>query len=325
MAPDTNPFPAPPTRTPMKRVSRWGDWTFLALVIAATVTVVGVLVTLVVVLVYGSRLTIQSLGFSFLYITTWNPNNNIYGIVPFLYGTLITSALALLLAVPLGLGASIFLTQHAPAWLRRPVGQLIELLAAIPSVVYGFWGLIYLVPVERNLTEPFLKTWLGWTGLFGGTPFGIDYLTAGLVLSIMAVPTITALSRDAIAAVPLAQKEAAISLGATNWEVTRRAVLPYARSGIVGGIVLGLGRALGETMAVLLTIGNTYKIGTSLFASGETIAGGIATNFFEATGPADVSALLEAGLVLLLIALAINLGARAILRRFQSGTAAEAE
>ncbi|HXQ79370.1 MAG TPA: phosphate ABC transporter permease subunit PstC, partial [Thermoplasmata archaeon] len=287
--------------------------------------VVGVMVTLVVVLLYGSRFTIQSLGFSFLYGTTWNPNNNVYGILPFLDGTLITSAIALFLAVPLGLGAAIFLTQHAPGWLRGPVGQLIELLAAIPSIVYGFWGLIFFVPIERNYTEPFLKTWLGWTGLFGGTPFGVDFLTAGIILSIMAVPTITALSRDAIAAVPRAQKEAAISLGATDWEVTRRAVLPYARSGIVGGIVLGLGRALGETMAVVLTIGNTDKIGTSLFDSGETVSGGIALGFFEPTGPLNISALLEAGLVLLAITLAINLGARTILHRFQSGAAAGAE
>lgn len=324
MTPD-NPFPAVSSGAPKKKISRWGDRAFLALVVAATVAVVAVMVTLVAVLSYGARPTIDSLGFAFLYGTIWNPNGNVYGIVPFLYGTLITGAIALLFAVPLGLGSAIFLTEHAPGWLRRPVGQLIELLAAIPSVVYGFWGLIFLVPVERNITEPFLKTWLGWTGLFAGTPFGFDYLTAGLILSIMAVPTVTALSRDALAAVPRAQKEAAISLGATDWEVTRRAVLPYARSGIVGGIVLGLGRALGETMAVLLTIGNTYKIGNSLLAPGETVAGGIASDFFEPTGPLNVSALLEAGLVLLVITLVINLGARSILRRFQSGTAAEAE
>jgi phosphate transport system permease protein len=324
MTPD-NPFHSVPGGIPKKKVSRWGDRTFLALVTVATVAVVGVMVALLAVLFYGSRFTIRTLGFSFLYGTTWDPNSNVYGILPFLYGTLVTSAIALLLAIPLGLGAAIFLTQHAPGWLRRPVGQLIELLAAIPSIVYGFWGLIFLVPIQRNYTEPVLRTWLGWTGLFGGTPFGVDYFTAGLILSIMAVPTVTALSRDAIAAVPRAQKEAALSLGATDWEVTRRAVLPYARSGIVGGIVLGLGRALGETMAVVLTIGNTDKIGTSLFDSGETVAGGIALGFFEPTGPLNVSALLEAGLVLLGISLGINVAARTILRRFQSGYGAEAE
>jgi phosphate transport system permease protein len=320
-----NPFPASSGEPPKKKVSRWGDRIFLALVTVATIAVVGVMVTLVSVLFYGSRLTIQSLGISFLYGRTWDPNSNVYGIVPFLFGTLVTSGIALLIAIPLSLGAAIFLTQHAPGWLRRPVGQLIELLAAIPSIVYGFWGLIFLVPVQRDYTEPFLKTWLGWTGLFGGTPFGVDYFTAGLILSIMAVPTITALSRDAIETVPRSQKEAAISLGATDWEVTRRAVLPYARSGIVAGVVLGLGRALGETMAVVLTIGNTDKIGTSLFDSGETVAGGIALGFFEPTGPLNVSALLEAGLVLLAIALAINLGARTILQRFHSGSGAEGE
>jgi phosphate transport system permease protein len=295
------------------------------LTLLATAAVAALMVALVVVLVYGSRATIQAYGFSFLTNRVWNPESNIYTIVPFAVGTLVTSAIALLIAIPLGIGAAIFLTQQAPGWLRAPVGQLIELLAAIPSIVYGFWGLIVIVPIMRDDVEPVLARYLGWTGLFGGNPIGLDVLTASLVLSVMAIPTITAISRDSIAAVPRSQKEAALSIGATDWEVTRRAVLPYARSGIIAGIVLGLGRALGETMAVTLVIGNNNVLPTSLFSQGQTIASLIANDFFEAASPNEVPALLEAALILLLITLAINLGARFILARFQAGRGVGAE
>ncbi|HEY1199207.1 MAG TPA: phosphate ABC transporter permease subunit PstC [Thermoplasmata archaeon] len=319
-----NPFRSPSSRgTP--RVSRWGDRIFLILTLLATAAVAALMVALVVVLVYGSRATIQAYGFSFLTNRVWNPESNIYTIVPFAVGTLVTSAIALLIAIPLGIGAAIFLTQQAPGWLRAPVGQLIELLAAIPSIVYGFWGLIVIVPIMRDDVEPVLARYLGWTGLFGGNPIGLDVLTASLVLSVMAIPTITAISRDSIAAVPRSQKEAALSIGATDWEVTRRAVLPYARSGIIAGIVLGLGRALGETMAVTLVIGNNNVLPTSLFSQGQTIASLIANDFFEAASPNEVPALLEAALILLLITLAINLGARFILARFQAGRGVGAE
>src|SRR5208282_4635296 len=281
-----NPFRSPTSRrTP--RVSKWGDRIFLILVLIATAAVVAIMVALVAVLVYGSRSTIQALGFSFLYTRVWNPEGNVFGIVPFAVGTLVTSAIALVIAIPLGVGAAIFLTQHAPVWLRAPVGQLIELLAAIPSIIYGFWGLIVLVPIMRVDIEPILARYLGWTGWFGGNPIGLDVLTASLVLSVMAIPTITAIARDSIAAVPRSQKEAALSIGATDWEVTRKAVLPYARSGIIAGI--------------------------------------IANDFFEAASPNEVPALLEAALILLLITLAINLGARAILARFQAGRGVGAE
>jgi phosphate transport system permease protein len=315
-----NPFRSPTPRDP-RRVSRWGDRIFLILTAAAAAGIIVVLVALVVVLWYSARTTIDLYGFKFLYTTTWNPTATppVYGVVPFMVGTLLTSAIALFIAIPLGLGAALFLTQQAPAWLRAPVGQVIELLAAIPSIVYGFWGLIILVPIMRYDIEPVLHTYLGWTGWFGGNPIGLDVLTASIVLSIMAIPTITAISRDSIAAVPLAQKEAALSLGATDWEVTRNAVLPYAKSGIVAGIVLGLGRALGETMAVLLVIGNAPYIPTSLFSQGQTIASLIANDFFEIGGPNELSAILEAGLVLLLITLVINIGARTVLARFQAG------
>jgi phosphate transport system permease protein len=303
-----------------------GDRIFLVLLILATLGIAGLIGALVGVLLYGSRLAITTLGFSYLTGRVWDPEFNVFGILPAVMGTMVTSALALLIAVPLGLGAAIFLTQHAPQWMRAPVGQLIELLAAIPSIIYGFWGLIVLVPIERTVVEPALIKYLGWTGLFNATPIGIDVLTASLVLSVMAIPTITAVSRDSIAAVPRTQKEAAIAIGATDWEVTRRAVLPYARSGIVAGAVLGLGRALGETMAVLLVIGNHPVIFTSLVSQGSTVAALIANDFFEAYTPLEVPALLEAGLILLVIALVVNIGARLILAQFQSagrGAAAE--
>jgi len=319
-----NPFPSLPTHG-TRKVSKWGDRIFVALTGIAAAGILALLVALVAVLYNGSKSSIQVLGFTFLYTTVWNPVGNVYGVVPFLVGTLLTSSVSLLISIPLSLGAAIFLTQQAPAWLRDPVGQLIELLAAIPSIVYGFWGLIVLVPIMRLTIEPALKLYLGWTGLFVGTPIGLDYLTASVVLAVMTIPTITAISRDSIAAVPRSQKEAALSLGATDWEVTRNAVLPYARSGIIAGIVLGLGRALGETMAVLLVIGNSPYLPKSLISQGATISTVIANDFFENAGPFELSALIEAGLILLVVTLVINIGARVILARFQLGRGGMAE
>jgi len=320
-----NPFRSP-TSAPRRRVSKLGDQIFLFLLLCAVAGIVTVAVGLVAALVYGSRMALETLGLSILWTRTWDPPNGVWGIVPFVIGTLVTSALALLIALPLGLGASIFLTEHAPPWLRVPIGQIIELLAAIPSIIFGFWGLIVLAPFMRTSVDPILVKYLGWTGLFGGVIVGQDYLTASLVLAVMAIPTITAVSRDSIATVPRAQKEAALSIGATDWEVTRRAVLPYARSGIIAGAVLGLGRALGETMAVLLTIGNSPYLPTSFFSQGETIAAAIANYFTETdSGPLEIPVLLEAGLILLLITLVINVGARLVLSRFQKGGGAGTE
>ncbi len=313
-----NPFRSPTPRG-THRVSRWGDRIFFVLTGLGALGVITLLVALVAVLYDGSKSTISLFGLSFLYTRTWDPVTNVYGVLPFAIGTLLTSAIALAISIPLSVGAAIFLTQQAPSWLRAPVSQVIELLAAIPSIIYGFWGLIVLVPIMRYDVEPQLSRYLGWTGWFGGNPIGLDVLTASVVLSIMTFPTITAISRDCIATVPRSQKEAALSLGATNWEVTRNAVLPYASSGIVAGIVLGLGRALGETMAVTLVIGNANYIPTSLFSQGQTIASLIANEFTEASGPLELSALIEAGLVLLAITLVINIGARTVLARFQTG------
>lgn len=321
IAPPSNAGPpdAPPQKAPSQPrdpLQRLGDWIFAALTGLGAAVVVGLILTLVGVLLYSSRSTLTRFGPSFFWTSQWRPAPvNIYGIAPAAAGTLETSAVALLIGIPLSLGSAIFLTQHAPTWLRAPVGQVIELLAAIPSIVFGFWGLIVLVPIMRYQVEPPLHRYLGWTGLFGGTPLGIDVLTASLVLSVMTIPTITAISRDSIASVPRSQKEAALSLGATDWEVTRNVVLPYSRGGIMAGIGLGLGRALGETMAVLLLIGNRNVFAGSLLSQGETISALIANNFTEASGPLELSALIEAGLVLLLITLVVNLGARAYLAR----------
>lgn len=319
-----NPFHALSSRR-TRKVSKWGDRIFQMLTAIGGVGVIAVLVALVIVLYHGAIPTVNKLGLSFLYTLTWNPNGNIYGIGPFAVGTLLTSFIALLIALPFSLGAAIFLTQHAPTWLREPVAQVVQLLAAIPSVIYGFWGLIVLVPIMRYNVDPILANYLGWTGLFPEAYIGLDVLTASIVLAIMTIPTITAISKDSMMAVPTSQKEAAISLGATDWEVTRRAVLPYARGGIIAGVVLGLGRALGETMAVTLVIGNANVIPTSLFSQGQTIASLIANDFFEQETPLELPALLEAALFLLIITLAVNIAARWILARFEAGRAVSAE
>jgi len=320
-----NPFP-PPSSRPPKRAPKWGDFAFIVLTGLGAGLVLALLAAFVIVLYIGARSTIDLFGFSFLTNQVWIPASenptipgNIYGVVPFAVGTLLTSAIALLIAIPLSLGAAIFLTQQAPLKLRGPVGQLIELLAAIPSIIYGFWGLIVLVPIMRYDVEPALVTWLGWTGWFDGSPTGLDVLTASVILAVMVIPTITAISRDSIAAVPVSQREAALSLGATDWEVTRRAILPYARGGVFAGIILGLGRALGETMAVTLVIGGRNAVPTSLLSQGQTIASLLANQFAEASGPLELSALIEAGLILLVITLIINVGARVALYRFQRG------
>jgi phosphate transport system permease protein len=308
------------------KTSRWGDRIFLVLTGIGAAGVIGVLVAVGVVLYYGALPIINRDGLAFLTNRVWNPEFNVYGIVPFAAGTLITSAIALLISVPLSIGAALFLTQHAPQWLREPIAQVIQMLAAIPSVIFGFWGLIVIVPVMASTVNPALAQYLGWTGLFGGpTDIGTNVLTASVVLAIMTVPTITALSKDSIQAVPRTQTEAAISLGATDWEVSRNAVLPYARGGIVAGIVLGLGRALGETMAVTLVIGNANVIPNSFLGPGQTIASLIANDFFENFNPLERPALLYAALVLLVITLVVNVGARLLLARFQRGMGVKVE
>jgi phosphate transport system permease protein len=300
-----NPFRSPAAGG--QRTPRWGDRIFAVITGIGAAAILGLLVGLVIILAKGATLTFDRFGASFLWISVWDPIRNTYGVAPFALGTLLTSAIALLIAVPLALGAAIFLTQQAPVWLRTSLGQLIELLASIPSIVYGFWGLVILVPIMRYQVEPFFQEYFRWTGAFNGPATGLDVFTASVILAIMIIPTVAAVSRESILAVPVSQREAAPSLG------------------IFGGIALGLGRALGETMAVTLVIGNRNAIPGSLLAQGQTIASLIVNEFTEASGPYELSALIEAGLVLVAITLAVNIGARLVLRRFQHGWGAPSE
>lgn len=296
-----------------------GDNLFLALTAACAAVINGVLLTLVILLWSSSSSTFSTFGLGFLWGSVWSPSTNVFGAAPFVYGTLVTSALALLIGVPLSLGIAVFLTELAPAWLSSPLSFLVELLAAVPSVVYGLWGIFVLVPFMASTVNPGIESVLGTTPIFSSHSFGASvgqgYLTAGVILAIMIVPTISALSRDALSAVPQSQREAALSLGATRWEATRVSVLSYARVGIFGAIILGLGRAMGETIAVTMTIGNSNAINNSLLSPGQTIASLIANEFNESAG-LHKSALLEIALVLLLMSLVVNLLARFVLWRF---------
>jgi phosphate transport system permease protein len=255
---------------------------------------------------------LRRFGLDFLTSSEWNPVVGRFGAGPAIYGTLVSSAIALLLATPLALGVSVFLSELAPRWLRQPVAFLVDLLAAIPSVVYGLWGIFVLLPLLRDPVMPFLRDTLGLgaTPFFTGPAYGPSMLAAGLILAIMVLPYIASVSREVLLAVPRSQREAALALGATRWETIRGAVLPYARSGIIGGIILGLGRALGETMAVTMLIGNRHDISASLFAPGYTMASLIANEFSEASSDAHLSALMAVGFVLFVITLLVNALAR---------------
>jgi len=254
----------------------------------------------------------KTFGFGFLFSSDWDPPHNVFGAAPAIYGTIISSIIALVIATPLALGVAIFLSEFAPGWLRQPVAFFVDLLAAIPSVVYGLWGIFVLQPILRDHVMPFLSGLpvIGQSGLFEGPAYGPSMLAAGLILAIMVLPFISAVSREVLMAVPRSQREAALALGATKWEMIADAVVPYARSGIIGGIILGLGRALGETMAVTMLIGNVHKISASLFAPGYTMASLIANEFAEATGDLHISALMAVGGVLFLVTLVVNALAR---------------
>lgn len=255
---------------------------------------------------------LHTFGVGFLTSSEWDPVNGTFGAAPALYGTIVSSILALLIATPLAIGVAIYLSEFAPAWLRQPVSFLVDLLAAIPSVVYGLWGIFVLIPLLRLHVVPFLKDTLhlGATPLFSGPNYGPSMLAAGVILAIMVLPYISAVAREVLLAVPRAQREAALALGATRWEMIWGAVLPYARSGIIGGIILGLGRALGETMAVTMVIGNTHQISSSLLAPAYTMASLIANQFNEATGDLHKSALMAVGFTLFVVTLVVNGAAR---------------
>ena len=295
----------PPRAIGGSRAGR-GDRVYTMVVLASVWLVLLLAAGLVAALVWESWEAIRAFGFRFLVTSHWDPVAGEFGALPFIYGTLLSSLLALLIAVPLSLGAAIFLAELAPSWIRPPIAFLIEMLAAVPSVVYGLWGIFVLVPWLRDLVQPALGRTLGFLPLFQGPPFGIGMLAAGIILSIMVMPFITSVSREVLLAVPGSQREAALGLGATRWETTRIAVLRYGRSGLIGAILLGLGRALGETMAVTMVIGNRPEIAASLFAPGYTMASVLANEFTEATSDLYVSALVEIGLLLLLVTVVVN-------------------
>lgn len=292
-----------------------GDLLFEYTVTAvATLTLILVWI-LVIRMIFDSQSSIDRFGFGFLSGDLWDANRDVYGALPFIIGTLTTTAIALLIGVPLSVGIAIYLSELAPPWLKDPLSFVVELLAAVPSVIYGLWAMYALRPVMVGTVEPFFQSFLGWTPLFDGDAVGLDKFTAGVILAIMIIPTIASVSKEALIAVPDSQREAALSLGATRHETTRMAVLSYARSGIFGACILGLGRAVGETMAVTMTIGNANTISWSLLDPSQTMASLIANNWGEAQG-LQLSALIEVGLVLFIVALLINVFARLMVGRF---------
>jgi phosphate transport system permease protein len=300
---------------------RLGDLAFRHLTRAAAVGVLLLLSGVILSLIIGSLPALKTFGFGFLVTEKWNPVTEKFGALAAIYGTLVTSFIAMLIAVPVGLMIAFFLTELCPLWLRRPIGIAIELLAGIPSIIYGIWGLFIFAPFLQETLQPFLINTLGQVPgiapLFAGPPYGIGMLTAGLILAIMVLPFITSISRDVFEAVPPVLKEAAYGVGCTTWEVVRYVVLPYARVGVIGGVMLGLGRALGETMAVTFVIGNAHRISASLLAPGTTISASIANEFTEAVGDLYTSSLIALGLILFVITLIVLALARYMLLRIE--------
>jgi phosphate transport system permease protein len=299
--------------------ARFGDRLFKAMLTVAALAVPVLLGFLVWELYAGSREAIHEFGLGFLTSSEWDPVEGQFGALPLIFGTVVSSALALLIAVPLSLGVAIFLTEFAPMRIRGPVAFLIELLAAIPSVVYGLWGIFVMIPFLRATVYPFLKDTLGFLPFFQGPIYGPGMLSAAIILAIMVMPYIMSVSREVLLAVPNTQREAAMALGATRWEALTGAVLPYARSGIIGAVILGLGRALGETMAVTMVIGNRHEIAASLFAPGYTMAAAIANEFAEAVENIHLSALSYVALTLFVVTVLINAAARLLIWRVAQG------
>jgi phosphate transport system permease protein len=293
---------------------------------AAAILVLLILGGVIFSLIHGSLPAIRAFGFGFLTTESWNPVTEKFGAVAPIYGTLVTSIIAMVIAVPLGLGIAIFLTELCPHALRRPIGVAIELLAGIPSIIYGIWGLFVLAPFLQQHVQPALIAIAGdipvLSSLFAGPPYGIGMLTAGFILAIMVLPFITSISRDVFDTVPPVLKEAASGVGCTTWEVMRYVVIPYTRVGVIGGVMLGLGRALGETMAVTFVIGNAHRVSASLLAPGTTISATIANEFTEAVGDLYTSALIELGLILFVITFFVLAAARFMLMRIEQKSGA---
>jgi phosphate transport system permease protein len=312
------------TRDRMSPASNFGDKAFEWLTLVMALVVVLLVFLVGWQLARGSSLAIKRFGFAFLTTSTWNPVTEHFGALPFIYGTVVSSLIALVIAVPLSIATAIYLTELAPLWIRQPIVSLIEMLAAIPSVILGLWGIFVLIPWLRDYPFPFLKRILGWTPFFNGPLYGPCMFAGGIIIAIMILPIITSVSREILRSVPNLQREAAYALGATRWEVTRIAVLSYAKKGLFGAVILGLGRALGETMAVTMVIGNTPQIAASLFQPGYTLASVIANEFTEATTDLYLQALFEIGLVLFGITILANLLAQLLLRTMGAQTTSRA-
>ena len=310
-----------PSRAKVLQRLRLGDTVFRILTRTAAITVLLLLGGVIVSLVIGSLPALRAYGLDFITTEVWNPVTEKFGALAPVYGTLVTSLIAMFIAVPIGLLVAFFLTELCPMWLRRPIGIAIELLAGIPSIIYGIWGLFVFAPFLQQYVQPFLIDTFGnipiLSSLFAGPPYGIGTLTAGLILAIMVLPFITSISRDVFDAVPPVLKEAAYGVGCTTWEVFRAVVLPYTRVGVIGGVMLGLGRALGETMAVTFVIGNAHKVSASILHPGTTISAAIANEFTEAVGDLYTSSLIALGLLLFVITFIVLAIARYMLMRIE--------
>jgi phosphate transport system permease protein len=316
-----------PSRLLARLVYYWehGDRLFRTVITLAALALVGLVLAIGYELWRNSALSRQAFGWSFLTTSNWDPAlDRVFGALPFIQGTLITSLVALLFAVPIGLGVAVFLAELCPAWLRQPMGLLVELLSAIPSVVYGIWGLFVFIPTAIRPLSQGLNNALGFIPLFEGPVYGPSRLAASVILAIMILPTIAAVGRDVFRAIPSAQREAALALGATRWEMIIQVLIPYGLSGLIGAIILGLGRALGETIAVTMVIGNNLDLSASLLHPGYTMASIIANEFTEATYDLYLNALIEIGLILFVITLGLNLIARFLVWRVSRRTSVEA-
>jgi len=310
-----------PSRASVLKRLRAGDAVFRLLTRTSALAVLLLLGGVIFSLITGSLLAFRTFGLEFITTEVWNPVTEKFGALAPVYGTLVTSAIAMLIAVPVGLLVAFFLTEFCPMWLRRPIGIAIELLAGIPSIIYGIWGLFIFAPFLQQYVQPYLIELFGnlpiLSVVFAGPPYGIGILTAGLILAIMVLPFITSISRDVFEAVPPVLKEAAYGVGCTTWEVFRSVVLPYTRVGVIGGVMLGLGRALGETMAVTFVIGNAHKISASILHPGTTISAAIANEFTEAVGDLYTSSLIALGLILFVITFIVLAIARYMLLRIE--------
>ncbi len=319
--------PIPPGTS--SRPSRWdalrgvdrSDRVYRGILTALALALPFLILVILGVLLVRALPAVKQFGPSFLWTSTWDPVAEIYGAAPMIFGTVASSLLALLIAVPLALSVAIFLTEFAHRALRQPVAFVVELLAAIPSVVYGIWGIFVLIPFLRSYVVPPLKAVFGWTPFLQGVFYGNSLLAGGIILAIMIVPYIAAVSREVLLAVPMAQREAALAMGATRWEAVRSAVLPYGRAGLIGAIILGLGRALGETMAVTMVIGNRHDIGLSVLQPAYTMAAAIANEFSEATTSMYLAAIFEVGLILFVLTVVVNAIARLLIWRVARGAA----